>query len=110
MFGISEKGNAILELLFTLRDTPQSPPDPRITLFYIAEILGMTIEEAKIEIEKLEKRRYVVHIIIEGKRYYRLTQRGNFEIMKCDLKTTSIEASTDKIGVKRKKVELISDA
>jgi len=102
---MSEKQRAIIAYLYQLRDTPQSPPDPRLSLPVIAERLGMTQKEVKKNASGLMKRHHVSYVIVERRRYYYILPRGIREIQKLTRKRTEIEISSKRIGIKKEKRE-----
>jgi hypothetical protein len=47
VFGLDEKQRSILAYLYSLKDTPESPPDQRLSVGSIAKSLNMTQQEVK---------------------------------------------------------------
>ena len=105
VFGLNEKQSHILGYLYELKDGPQTPPDYRRSVSSMAKNLGMTQKEIRDEAKGLEKRRYVTYVLIERERHYSILPGGVHEVEKYDLKTTEVEVSSEKIGIKRKKSE-----
>jgi DNA-binding MarR family transcriptional regulator len=107
VFGLDEKQRSILAYLYSLKDTPESPPDQRLSVGSIAKSLNMTQQEVKNKTKKLVKWNYVGFFIFEGRRYYKILPRGILEMEKGTLKETEVEVSTEKVGVKRKTKEIL---
>jgi len=107
VFGLSEKQKQIMAYLYELKDTPQKPPDPRLSVSLIARNLGITQREVREEVKGLIKRRYVGSLVIERERHYFLVPRGIREMEKFEEKLTEFEISTEKIGIKKKKREIV---
>ena len=107
VFGMSEKQKLIMAYLYKLKDTPESPPDLRLSVGLIAKNLGMKQREVRKETRGLIKRHYVGSIVVEKRRYYYLTLRGTREMEKFVEKSTEWEFGSQRIGIKKKKKEII---
>lgn len=107
VFGMSELQNLIMGYLYSLKDTPQSPPDPRLSVVLIGKKLDMTQREVRKATKGLIKRRYVGYFITERRRHYYLLPPGIREIEKTLEKRSEWEVSTEKIGLKKEKREAV---
>jgi len=105
VFGMNDRQIRILAYLYDLKDTPQSPPDPRLLIASIAKYLEMTQREVRHEIKGLMKRLYIKHSTFEGQGYCKIMPRGIMEMEKHGVKTTKWEISTDRVGVEGSREE-----
>lgn len=105
VWGLSKKQNLVLGYLYGLKDTPESPPDPRLEVSLIASNLGMTQREVRRLLEKLAKGRYVRFFRFEGRSYYKILPRGIHKIEEHIEKATTWEISTRRIGIKQTRRE-----
>jgi len=76
VFGLNEKQRLILGYLYDLRNTPETPSDPRLEINSIAKYLGMTQREVRQALKKLVKWGYVKFFTFEGHSYYKILPRG----------------------------------
>jgi DNA-binding MarR family transcriptional regulator len=72
VFGMDEKQRLILAYLYYLRDTPESPPDQRLSVGLIAKHLNMTQQNVRNKIKKLIKWGYVSSFTFERRTYYKI--------------------------------------
>jgi len=105
VFGLSEKQKRILMYLYDLRNSPESPPDPRLQISSIADSLEMKKWEVRKEIQKLCNGTFVKDYTFERKRYCKIMPRGIREIEKATEKESEWNIGTDGIGYRRKKRE-----
>lgn len=105
VFGLNDKQIMILAYLYDLRNTPETPPDPRLRIDLIAQHLKMKQQEVKKEIRGLIKRMFIKYITFERHGYCKILPRGIHEIEKRVKKTTEWEISTEKVGMEHSKTE-----
>ena len=106
VFGLNENQREILAYLYSLKDTPKSPPDPRLSIQLHAKNLGILQKGVRKLMRGLVKRRYIGSVIIERRRHYYILPRGIRVIEKLSERRTEWEFSSERIGVKREKREL----
>jgi DNA-binding Lrp family transcriptional regulator len=106
LFGIDEKQKLIMAYLYNLRNTPESPPDERLSIRSIAKHLNMKQREVRDNIRKLIKQGYVGYFTFEGNGYCKLLPRGIFEMEKGVITETELAIGTDRLGVKRKSKQI----
>lgn len=104
--GLSTEENWILNLLYELRDTVMTPPDPRLSHHGIAQTFGMGVRSVARHLKGLKERGFVLPFRVEGEKYYKITLAGIWEVQKQMTTIVEGELSTSKIGIRgvRKKV------
>lgn len=98
--GLSFEQKLILNLLYELRNTTMTPPDPRLSLSEIAKTFGMTRNTVAGHLKELTERGFVFPFRVGRKELFKITMAGIYEVEKCISTTIEGELSTSKIGVK----------
>jgi hypothetical protein len=105
VFGLSANQKDILMYLYSLRDSPESPPDSRLEIGSIAENLQMKQKEVREEIEGLCKKLFARHFTSEGHGYCRIMPRGIREVEKMNETESEWHIGTEGADYRRRRRE-----
>lgn len=103
---LSPTQKLVLNFLYEMRNTPMTPPDPRISNVGIAQALGMSTRKLSLELAALKRKGFVLPFWIDKSEYHKITLAGIHEVQKCMVTTIEGEMSTSKIGIRSAKKEV----